>query len=121
MIRFLLSGFCFAALVVWLFVCLVLLRMPWAKVIDGGNIALFIALLLGALDFALHVVAAVCMGVAWVVRRVPGWVRGCAVAVRSICAWAVTPSAVPVLRAAAVAALVLIALCLVVIACVLVF
>jgi hypothetical protein len=33
----------------------------------------------------------------------------------------VTPSAVPVLRAAAVAALVLIALCLVVIACVLVF
>lgn len=121
MIRFVFSGFCFAALVVWLFVCLVLLRMPWEKAIDGVHPVLFVALFFGSLAFAAHVVAAVCLGVAWVVRRVPGWLRGCAVALRSICAWAVTPSAVPVLRAAAVAALVLIALCLVVIACVLVF
>ena len=121
MIRFLLSGFCFAALVVWLFVCLVLLRMPWEKVIDGVHPVLFVALIFGSLGFAAHAAAAVCLGVAWVVRRVPGWLRGCAVGVRDLSAWAVTPAAVPVLRAAAVAALVLIALCLVVIACVLVF
>lgn len=95
--------------------------MPWAKVIEGGNAVLFGALILGSLGFALHAVDAVWLGVAWVVRRVPGWLRGCAVALRSVCAWVVTPSAVPVLRAAAVAALVLIALCLVVIACVMVF
>lgn len=115
------SGLCFTALTMWFVVCVVSLKMPFVEALQDVHPAVFGVLVVGSFVF----VAAVISHVVKAVRRARLAVKQANKAAREVipemARSCVTPDGMRALFAVAVAALVLIALCLVVIACVLVF